>query len=193
MTATEIHPLVPFPGTHPCPGGPLCARLDGNGQGGLVITYRLRGAADEILLPGPARPAFAEDLWQHTCFEAFVATAVATSPYREFNFSPSGEWAAFDFMAYRQRDHGYRAEAVPGLVLTRDDERLELVAELPAALLPPPGEARRLHIGLAAVIEATRGGLSYLALHHPANRPDFHHRGGFVLELADPRRIQEAS
>lgn len=158
-----------------------------------MITYRLRGAADEILLPGPARPAFAEDLWQHTCFEAFVATAVATSPYREFNFSPSGEWAAFDFMAYRQRDHGYRAEAVPGLVLTRDDERLELVAELPAALLPPPGEARRLHIGLAAVIEATRGGLCYLALHHPANRPDFHHRGGFVLELADPRRIQEAS
>lgn len=193
MPATVFHPLKPYPGTHPDPGGSLCARLDGNGRGGLVITYRLYDSSDDIVVPLPAKPAFIDNLWQHTCFEAFVATSPAAPHYREFNFSPSGEWAAYDFAAYRQRDPGYRADVAPRIGLTRSDAQLELVAELPAALLPPPGEARRLHIGLAAVIEATQGGLSYLALHHPANRPDFHHRGGFVLELADPRSPQEHS
>ena len=38
----------------------------------------------------------------------------------------------------------------------------------------------------AAVVEETDGRLSYWALTHPAERPDFHHRDGFVLPLEHP-------
>ena len=37
---------------------------------------------------------------------------------------------------------------------------------------------------LAAVIEATDGSLSYWALAHPSDKPDFHHPDSFVLELS---------
>jgi len=37
---------------------------------------------------------------------------------------------------------------------------------------------------LSAVIEATDGSLSYWALEHPADKPDFHHPDSFALELA---------
>jgi hypothetical protein len=35
---------------------------------------------------------------------------------------------------------------------------------------------------LAAVVETTRG-ISYWALHHPADKPDFHHPDSFALRL----------
>jgi hypothetical protein len=38
-------------------------------------------------------------------------------------------------------------------------------------------------LGLSAVIEDTRGSLSYWALAHPPGKPDFHHADGFALEL----------
>jgi hypothetical protein len=50
-----------------------------------------------------------------------------------------------------------------------------------AARLTLPSGARRL--GLSAVIEATDGTISYWALAHPSDKPDFHHPDSFVLEL----------
>jgi hypothetical protein len=40
-----------------------------------------------------------------------------------------------------------------------------------------------LRLGLAAVIEDKAQVLSYWALKHPAEKPDFHHADGFVIEL----------
>jgi hypothetical protein len=40
-----------------------------------------------------------------------------------------------------------------------------------------------LEVGISAVVEATDGSLSHWALVHPAARPDFHDRRGFVLRL----------
>jgi hypothetical protein len=37
---------------------------------------------------------------------------------------------------------------------------------------------------MAAVIEDDAGGLSYWALQHTSDKPDFHHPNGFVLEVA---------
>jgi hypothetical protein len=55
----------------------------------------------------------------------------------------------------------------------------------PEVLLALPG-ASALRLALSAVIEETDGHLSYWALAHPAERPDFHHRDGFVLALEPP-------
>ncbi len=57
-----------------------------------------------------------------------------------------------------------------------------LEAHIPAALLST--DSGSLHIGLSAVIEAADGTLSYWALTHPGERPDFHQRAAFTLRLA---------
>lgn len=146
--------------------------------GGLALRYRLIGATRELRLPAAAAPEPADGLWAHTCCEAFVARA-GTTAYREFNFSPSGQWAAYAFRDYRQREAGGVAPAAPGLALRRHAGRLELEATLGGAALPPGAGA--LELGLAAVIEEAGGGLSYWALAHGPGRPDFHRRASFTL------------
>jgi hypothetical protein len=113
-------------------------------------------------------------LWQHTCCELFVARA-GEPGYREFNFSPSGEWAAYAFEGYRE---GGRSLDVPSEIVVRQGAgRLELAASIPFP------ETQKMLIGLSAVIEEESGALSYWALRHAPGKPDFHHAQAFALAL----------
>ena len=99
--------------------------------------------------------------------------------YLEFNFSPSGEWAVYAFCGYRERS-GREIATWPGISVYRSDELLELDVEVNRDALPA---GRPLRIGLSAVVQEAEGVLSYWALCHPAEKPDFHHSGSFVLEI----------
>lgn len=133
----------------------------------LRVAYVLRGAIDRLRLPTPHA---AGALWQHTCCELFVARALPA--YREYNFSPSGEWAAYSFDRYR---NGAAVEvADPRIALQRGDDQLELTATVPA-------EPGALRIGLSVVVEEEN--ISYWALRHAPGKPDFHHPDAFALEL----------
>lgn len=147
-------------------------------DGGLVLSYRVTCPPTDLRLPASQPPGPADGLWQHTCCEAFVAEA--GTAYREFNFSPSGQWAAYRFTGYRERDAVSPPGAEPQLSFTPLADGFELRATLPAALLPP-GNA--LQLGLTAVIEAADGNKSYWALAHCAAQPDFHVRQSFALTL----------
>ena len=176
-TASSTFHLLCHPAT-PCPLAlNLSVALDWQAKG-LVLHYRIAGQVDGIQLPASAPPGPADGLWQHSCLEAFVSPAFAAH-YREFNFSPSQQWAAYCFSAERQRDVGAETcrPIQPGIHLQCSPGQLELWATLPEAALPP---GPRLCLGLSAVIETHGGQLSYWALQHPrAERPDFHHRGGW--------------
>lgn len=115
-----------------------------------------------------------DELWRETCCELFVAGA--DTRYLEFNFSPSGHWAAYVFDAYREgmRPHVWEGEA-PQIVFTPQLTRLQL--RLPTAALP---NETPVSIALSVVL-LVDGQHSYWALHHPADKPDFHHRGSFVV------------
>lgn len=147
-------------------------------DGGLVLIYRITCPPAEILVPSLQPSGPADGLWQHTCCEAFVAEDGAG--YREFNFSPSGQWAVYRFTGYRERDEAFTPEAEPQLNFTPLADGFELRASLPATLLPP---GKALHLGLTAVIEADDGSKSYWALAHCAAQPDFHVRQSFALTL----------
>ena len=108
-------------------------------------------------------------------------TAEGAAAYREFNFSPSGQWMCFDFAAYRQRTANPAIPA-PDLRWRRGANELALEARLPATCLP----SGALRLGLTAVVEHTDGSHRYWALGHPPGRPDFHHRDGFALALPAP-------
>ncbi len=51
-------------------------------------------------MPVAAANARSDGLWRHTCFEAFIR-ASSDIGYYELNFSPSGQWAAYQFSGYR--------------------------------------------------------------------------------------------
>ena len=65
--------------------------------------------------------------------------------------------------------------------------RLDLYALVDLARLSPAYVRAPLTAGLAVIIEEASGGLSYWALKHPSDRPDFHHAGAFALELDELR------
>lgn len=161
--------------------------------GGLRFSFRLAGDLGRLRLPpaapavaSPAAPVRRDGLWRHTCCEAFVAEPGAAA-YREFNFAPSGDWAAYAFSGYREPAPGELVPPEPGAVpppaisVDRDGDCLRLHAALPAAWLPDA--ARGFDIGLSVVLEACDGTLSYRALRHGAPRPDFHRRDSFALFL----------
>jgi hypothetical protein len=145
---------------------------------GLALRYLVEGDIEALKLPPPAAPARADELWRHTCLEAFAADPAG---YVEFNLAPSTQWAAYRFDSYRS---GMRPADVapPQIEVSR---RSGGGFELRALIDPPPG-ARRL--GLAAVIEDAAGRVSYWAARHPPGKPDFHHADGFALELPAPSR-----
>lgn len=150
---------------------------------GLWLRYRLDADLSQLRLPSAERPAPADRLWAHTCFEAFIAgcdeEGRPLAGYREFNFSPSGQWAAYAFGRYRER-LDWRVPVAPRLNIALRADALRLEAYLPAVLLPGKGPLR---LGLSAVLEDIDGQLSYHALHHPAEQPDFHHPNSFTLQL----------
>jgi predicted GIY-YIG superfamily endonuclease len=139
----------------------------------LRIRYRLTGRIHVLRVPSRSERTRRDNLWQHTCFEAFLAT---NGGYLEFNFSPSTEWAAYRFSGYREGMSELDATA-PKITVSTTDYALELTAEV--ALPEPP-----IRLGLSAVIEEIDGTKSYWALRHPrGDKPDFHHPDCFALEL----------
>ena len=66
----------------------------------LSFTYLLKGDNGRIRVPPPRAPRWADRLWEHSCFEAFVGE-LGKPEYYEFNFSPSREWATYRFRDYR--------------------------------------------------------------------------------------------
>src|SRR6185437_9407616 len=92
--------------------------------GGLALTYRLAGDFPRLVIPQPTEPRRADGLWRHTCFEAFVRVPGAEA-YVELNLSPSGEWAAYRFDAYRQGMAPLEIPA-PRIALRETDDDLVL-------------------------------------------------------------------
>lgn len=120
-----------------------------------------------------------DGLWQRTCVEIF--TMFGDGPrYREFNFSPSGDWAAYDFASYRERVEKLPEVSPPHVSVESIGAELVISIELDAAALP---DAEVVKFNATAVLEAEDGSVSYWASMHPTEKPDFHHRDGFVLTL----------
>lgn len=177
--------LQPHPDTRETPVKAISVTLSRGRDGALTLRYRIIGGIDAIRVPAATSSGRADGLWAHTCCEAFIGAAGSTA-YREFNFSPSGEWALYDFDDYRLRRDKAPIPLLPLAILARSEGgELLLEAAIDAAALPT---GNLLQLGLSAVIETTEGGLSYWALRHPSERPDFHHRDAFTLTLSQASR-----
>lgn len=152
-------------------------RVHRSEDGALTLKFCLEGDLSLLRIPQPGLPRRADRLWQHTCFEAFVAEKGAI-PYYEFNFAPSREWAAYRFSAYREAMSLLDLPCAPKIDVRIDRDRVELDAVIGLPLVES-----KLKLALTSVIEDENGKLSYWALKHPPGKPNFHHQVAFALEL----------
>ena len=157
----------------------------------LRVIFRLDGDIRRIRVPSPGAPPIAAQLWRHTCFEAFIAME-GHPAYHEFNFAPSGEWAAYAFSGYRNGGPLANEELRPHIEVRSSRSWLELESLVRLDSLSAVHPRATLRVGLSAVIE-DNDCLSYWALRHPADKPDFHDADGFTLLIEPPDLQRQVS
>lgn len=162
--------------------------LERDHDGLLSLHYFAAVNTGSLALPQWKAPGRGDELWKHTCFEAFVR-APPEAAYHELNFSPSREWAAYRFSDYRTgmavTEMSPPAVAMACAPKGPGSGAFELSASVDMSALPLQSP---WHVGVSAVIEETNGRISYWALVHPPGKPDFHHRDCFAAELPAPSR-----
>jgi len=154
----------------------------------IQLHYELTGDIAALLLPVGDSARRSDKLWEHTCFEAFVAGQDDGGKYFEFNFAPSAEWAAYAFTAYRQGMKVLDAAQSPRISVSHDAGRLSLDAVIDLQPLPLVRDCPILRLALSAVVEDVEHRRSYWALAHPPGKPDFHHADAFTLAVDMNRR-----
>ncbi len=133
---------------------------------GFDAEFRLDGRIRAIRLPPPGPSVRTDELWKTSCLEIFWQPIGETS-YREFNLSPSGRWAAYDFDSYRE---GMREAPIDAIALScsHNDNELILKASIAAELASPA------QVALNGIVEHSDASLQYWALAFGPGKPDFH-------------------
>jgi len=140
------------------------------------IWFGVGAPASRFVIPEAGEPTRADELWKTTCFEAFLRP-VGEAIYREWNFAPSGQWAAYDFSGYREGMIASETGAEPYI---RMEDNLTWWAL--GATIPVPADTN-WELGLSVVLEEKEGAKSFWALRHPGEKPDFHDPGCFAAHL----------
>ncbi len=156
-----------------------------SGTGTFWVRYHVDGAVADISLPGESdQPERTDNLWQNTCFELFLRDP-ESERYCEYNFSPSGNWAAYGFSAYREGMTPLALTKAPEIYLDFSETHIGLEAQFAVS-----DEWRQMDMvaGLSAVIEMQDGDKSLWALAHPAGKPDFHHQDCYRLKIEAAKR-----
>ena len=145
----------------------------------LSLEYEIKGDLNTLVLPPlNSKPKRLDELWKHTCFEAFLG--LNNDPhYWELNISPSGDWNLYSFSNYRTgqsletRIHKMNHEILESnSTCHRSKITLDVSNFLPETLIP---------IGLTAVIEHRDSSKTYWAIRHCSDQPDFHIRESFLI------------
>jgi len=151
----------------------------------LTIAYLLSGDLEKVAIAPPDSKGIRRDrLWEQTCFEFFLAASLAptaSTPYWEFNLSPSKDWNIFALDGYRQ---GLKEELrLFHLPFDIDSQTESIRLKLTMDVSPLVSTAQPLQLGISAVILLETGQQTFWAIAHPEPAADFHHHQGFVLSL----------
>ena len=153
----------------------------------LALSYIVTGKMCDVRISSVIAAVRSDDLWEHTCFEAFVR-ASSGAEYYEFNFSPSTQWAAYRFSSYRTGRCDAIEISAPEIGVQSSPDRYTLRASLKLDCLSALPRNSMWQLGLSALIEEMSGRKSYWALAHPPGKPDFHHADSFIHEFSPARQ-----
>lgn len=171
----QTHSLIAHPDSPPDRIQKVTVRWGRVRDGRMMLRYRLDGC-DGLVVTAQMPPSRADELWTTTCCELFVSQGGGR--YREYNFSPSGQWAAYDFSGYRTRIGNLEPHSWPEISIDRGRSVFTLTVFLPEAEFAGAECAM-----LSMVVEEQGGRLSYWAARHAGTKPDFHNPACFVLPV----------
>jgi len=149
----------------------------------LVLSYIVTGKMSDVRIPPVIATARSDELWRHTCFEAFVRASPGAE-YYEFNFAPSTQWAAYRFNSYRSGICVATEISALPIEIRSSPDCYTLQASLELDCLSGLSRSVLWRLGLSALIEDVNGRKSYWALAHPPGKPDFHHADCFAYEFS---------
>jgi hypothetical protein len=178
MTAFTLHPF-PGPDFNDACGLTITGAVERTDQT-LMLSILLQGDLGGLVLPPATERTRSDNLWQSTCLEMFWAEE-GEKNYWELNVAPSGAWNIYAFTEYRTGMHREERIAEPRIEIQRAPESFSLTAELGIGSLHA-GNAP-LRIGVSGVLQHRDSRLSYWALAHTADRPDFHAPQAFLLRV----------
>lgn len=170
--------LKPFSGT----SFPFELKTKISFNGDLVaLEFTISNLIDSIILPSRKnKPQRTIGLWNATCFELFLKNRGANE-YVEFNFSPTHDWNCFKFQ--NQNDELKEWIQVKKVEITsfRDANLYQLKAVFLKSQLPSNFQnVERLLFSTTTVLKHSDDSLSYWAIKHTDNRPNFHHPESFT-------------
>ena len=149
----------------------------------LTLQFVLTGDITSLNLPSPCeRPTRIEGLYRHTCMEVFLKRG---KKYLEWNFSFSGDWCVFLFDDYRSKCHTQLpldSHLFTINHISHSSGGATLKVSIPMKKLDFLG-TKPTELGVSAILEHPKGILSYWALEHAEDKPDFHHPKSFKLKL----------
>jgi hypothetical protein len=169
--------LQPFPGQDPN-GITIQGGIERT-AGSLVISFLLQGHLRDLVLPSMTGRQRCDNLWQSTCLEMFWAEE-GRKNYWELNLAPSGGWNVYAFTDYRTGMRREERIAGPLTAIQSTPDTFSLTAEVEIGVLRTRPSLR---IGVCAVLRHRDNRLSYWALAHPEERPDFHAPHAFLLRV----------
>lgn len=147
----------------------------------ISVKFTVKGDVSRLRIPAKSsKPGRRDELWKHTCFELFVLPN-GQRKYIEINASPSGDWALYGFDDYRVGSRTLTAANEPEILTMH--QRDALIIQIDLQDIWPAGMklADNFLCGISCVLEDVEGGLSYWAVHHKSQKPDFHLPDNFVL------------
>lgn len=175
MTGFSLHP---FPGQDS--GGLSIHTTIERTNRAITLSFLLQGKTSDIVLPTATEPKRCDNLWQTTCLEMFWGEE-GKKNYWELNLAPTGAWNIYAFTDYRTGMRQEERIGAPVVTTARTPDTFSLTAELEIANLHAAQSP--LRIGISTVIQHQDNRLSYWALAHPAEKPDFHAPQTFLLRV----------
>ncbi len=175
MTAFNLHP---FPGQD-SGGVSIEGGIERTPQA-LVLSFVLHGNLGDLVLPDLAKQTRGDNLWQATCLEMFWAEEKRKN-YWELNLAPNGAWNVYAFTDYRTGMQREERVGEPRIETARTPDTFSLSGELRISNLHPNNAP--LRVGISGVLKHRDSRLSYWALAHPEEKPDFHAPQTFFLRV----------
>ena len=143
--------------------------------GVLKFAFELEGDLEQILIPSPkGLPARVIGLWESTCFEVFIKNS-KNEEYFEFNCSSASNWNIFYFKKPKAGLKEFLEISNLASCSVQNGKSLTVSFWIDTQKFPQGfWHEGSMNLGLTSVLESKTGGLSYWAIEHLDQKPNFH-------------------
>lgn len=145
----------------------------------IKLEFSWKDLQGEINFPAAKISGRQHELWQQTCFEAFLRSQ-AQSEYFEVNLSPTGAWNVYHFTGYRTPQPPQELPDAELLAFSALPESITAEIRLPGLALS------HIDLELCAILLLKNHETTYWATQHAPLKPDFHHPDNLTLERKKP-------